>query len=58
LQLDRKREFLLALEIYAQKSIDFEDSLAAARMRLDQIEVIYSYDRHFDKLAWVKRIEP
>ena len=58
LRLDRKKEFLLALEIYAQKSIDFEDSLAAARMRLDKIAVIYSYDRHFDKLAGVKRIEP
>ena len=58
LQLERKKEFLLALEIYSIKAIDFEDALAASRMKFDGIETIYSYDRHFDKLAWVKRIEP
>lgn len=53
-----KKEFLLALEIYAEKNIDFEDALAAAAMRTQEIETIYSYDRHFDRLNWVKRIEP
>lgn len=57
-QIKWKKEFLLALEIYALKTIDFEDALAAAAMQVQNIETIYSYDRHFDRLNWVKRIEP
>lgn len=57
-QIKWKKEFLLALEIYAEKNIDFEDALAAAAMKAQNIETIYSYDRHFDRLNWVKRIEP
>ncbi|MDZ7587599.1 MAG: PIN domain-containing protein [Patescibacteria group bacterium] len=38
--------------------MDFEDALAAAAMKAQNIETIYSYDRHFDRLNWVKRIEP
>ena len=53
-----KKEFQLALEIYAEKNIDFEDALAAAAMQAQKIETIYSYDRHFDRLSWIKRIEP
>ena len=57
-QIKWRKEFLLALEIYAEKTIDFEDALAAAEMQALNIEVIYSYDKHFDRLNWIKRIEP
>lgn len=57
-QIKWRKEFLLALEIYVEKTIDFEDALAAAEMQALKIEVIYSYDKHFDRLNWLKRIEP
>lgn len=57
-QIKWQKEFQLALEIYTLKAIDFEDALAAAEMRMQDIETIYSYDRHFDRLNWIKRIEP
>ncbi len=47
-----------ALEIYATHAIDFEDALAVAHMRDQGIEEILSYDRHFDRLSDIRRVEP
>ena len=59
LKLPRKRNFLRALDIYASApSLDIEDALAAAHMEQRGISGIYSYDRDFDRVAGVRRLEP
>ncbi|MCL5069363.1 MAG: PIN domain-containing protein [Actinobacteria bacterium] len=46
------------MDIYASRNIDFEDALSFAHMEKRQIKEIYSYDRDFDKLEELKRLEP
>ena len=59
LKLPQKRVCLEALDTYASSpSVDFEDALAAARMGQRGITEIVSYDRDFDRVAGVRRIEP
>ena len=53
------REIIIsALSIYVDKNIDFIDALNAFMLKRDEINEIYSYDRHFDRIDWIKRIEP
>ena len=47
-----------ALQIYASSKLDFGDAMIAASMRLDGLATLYSYDRDFDRLADVTRLEP
>ena len=59
LQLRYKRTYLHALDLYsAQPFLDFEDALAVAHMDRQGISEIVSYDRDFDRVPRVKRIEP
>lgn len=50
--------YLHALALYAQEAIDFPDCLTAAHMHQERIGTLYSYDRDFDRFAWVERREP
>ena len=53
------RELIIsALSIYVEKNIDFIDAYNTFILRRDGINEIYSYDKHFDRLNWIKRIEP
>lgn len=47
-----------ALSIYVEKNIDFINAYNAFILKRDEIDEIYSYDKHFDRLDWLKRIEP
>jgi predicted nucleic acid-binding protein len=47
-----------ALTLFAEKNIDFSDSLIAAEMLTRGYAEIYSYDRDFDKVLEVERVEP
>jgi len=47
-----------ALDIYAAHHVDFEDALAVAHMEQQGITEIVSYDKHFDRVEGVKRVEP
>jgi len=58
LKIPQKRLYILALDIYASKNIDFEDALSFAHMEKRQIKEIYSYDSDFDKLEELRRLEP
>lgn len=58
LKLSDRNIYLRALEIYAMHNIDFEDALAVAHMEGQGIEEIYSYDRDFDKVVNIRRLEP
>ena len=59
LRLPQKRVYLAALDLFASASfLDFEDALAIAHMQRQGIGEIVSYDRDFDRIAEVERIEP
>lgn len=53
-----KTELLQALALYDKKNIDFVDALVAVRMLKRGISEVYSFDRHFDRLQSISRIQP
>ena len=58
LRLSNKATFLEALSLFAQKNISFTDAYMAVQMKRAGIEEVYSYDRDFDRLEHLARIEP
>lgn len=59
LRLPQKRIYLAALDLFASASfLDFEDALAIAHMQRQGIGEIVSYDRDFDRISGVQRVEP
>ena len=47
-----------AISIYKEKNIGFIDAYNYSYMKANGITEIYSFDRDFDKLKDVKRLEP
>ena len=47
-----------ALQVYVNGNLDFGDAMIVASMRLDDCPDLYSYDRDFDRLTGITRIEP
>ena len=58
LSLPNRQAILQALDIYVTYTIDFEDALIVAHMHSRHESQVYSYDRGFDKIQGVKRLEP
>ncbi|MGH2557970.1 MAG: PIN domain-containing protein [Thermomicrobiales bacterium] len=58
LRIDHKRAILLALDRYEQTRLDFEDCVVVAHTIRMELNGIYSYDRGFDRVSGVQRIEP
>ncbi len=59
LRLPQKRVYLRALDLYASAPfLDFEDALAVAHMEHRGLTEIVSYDRDFDRVTGLRRIEP
>ena len=58
LRIPQKQVYIDALNIYASSSFDFEDALAIAHMQQQGISEIISYDKDFDSMPGVHRIEP
>ncbi len=59
LKLPQKRVYLEPLDLYASSPfLDFEDALAAAHMRRNGVAEIMSYDRDFDRVPGLRRVEP
>ena len=59
LRLPQKRVYINALDLYASRPfLDFEDALAVAHMEREGVKEIVSYDKDFDRVAGLKRIEP
>lgn len=58
LKLTNRKMYLHALDLYATHPLDFEDALTVAQMKRQKLSQIYSYDRHFDQVAGIKRMEP
>lgn len=59
LRLPQKRGYIRALDLYATSPfLDIEDALAVAHMERQGLSEIVSYDRDFDLVADVQRVEP
>ena len=59
LRLPQKRVYIEALDLYASSPfLDFEDAVAVAHMEQQGITEIVSYDKDFDLLAGLRRVEP
>lgn len=58
LRLTHRRMYLRALDLYAAYPIDFEDAVVVAQMERQKITELYSYDRDFDHVAGITRLEP
>jgi predicted nucleic acid-binding protein len=57
-KLSGREIYLRALDVYASSDLDFEDAIAVAHMERHQLSEIYSYDRHFDQMSGLTRLEP
>lgn len=58
LRIPQKQVYIDALNIYASSSLDFEDALAIAHMQQQGVSEIISYDKDFDSIPGIRRIEP
>ena len=58
IKMTRKSLVRDALHLYVEHRIDFSDALIAAEMLHGGYAEVYSYDRDFDRVAEVERVEP
>ena len=61
LKIEDKAVVLQGLQLYSDTNLDFEDCLLAAIAQAEnnyQSAKIYSYDKGFDKLDGINRLEP
>ena len=49
---------LNALTLYLEKDVDYIDAYNAVFLKKNNIETLYSYDKHFDSIDWLTRLEP
>jgi predicted nucleic acid-binding protein len=47
-----------ALALFGSQSISFGDALLAARMQQSGVVRVFSFDRHFDRIPGIQRLEP
>jgi len=48
---------LSALVLYSEKNIDYIDAYNALTLKEKGIEELYSYDKHYDRIDWLTRLE-
>jgi predicted nucleic acid-binding protein len=59
IELPNKTRCLRALDIYSERPfLGFEDALIIAHMEAEGIGEVYSYDRDFDRVPGLTRVEP
>jgi uncharacterized protein len=59
LRIANRTVVLRALDVYeAHSRLDYEDALSVAHMESAGIDEIVSYDRGFDRVEGIKRVEP
>lgn len=57
-RVEQKQDVLRALDIYGSTGLGFGDGLVVAAVERTGAPILYSYDRHFDRIASVSRQEP
>lgn len=58
LHVDHKESILRAFDVWGSSRLDFEDCLSTEHVRRADLAGIYSYDRDFDRIAGINRLEP
>lgn len=58
LRMDHKATVLRALDLWQGSDLDFEDCLSVGHVRRAGLDGLYSYDRDFDRIPGVRRLEP
>jgi len=58
LRCSSKESALLALSLYARHNIDWTDAFVAAQLLAQRTPTVYSFDRDFDRVPGISRIEP
>ena len=58
LECPNKSLILNALVTYAEKNVDYIDAYNGFILKNAGIVDVYSYDKHFERLNWLNRIEP
>lgn len=58
LRVEHKDSVLRALELWQESKLDFEDCLSVQHLRRLALDGIYSYDRDFDRIPDIRRLEP
>lgn len=47
-----------ALALFGSQGISFGDALLAARMQQSGVARVFSFDKHFDRIPGIRRLEP
>jgi AbrB family looped-hinge helix DNA binding protein len=58
LRLANKSVYRRALDLYASGTLDFTDCLIVARLEHAKITDVFSFDRDFEQISGITRIEP
>jgi len=58
LKVEHKTLLFEALLLWQRKNIDFNDAFNFIWAQNKKVEQIYSYDKHFDRLSQIPRVEP
>jgi predicted nucleic acid-binding protein len=58
IQVEHKASILQALELWKDSNLDFTDCLSVEHVRRASLDGIYSYDRDFDRVPGIRRLEP
>lgn len=58
LKLPYRQTYLRALDLFVKYTLDFEDCLSIAHMERQKLTEVYSYDRDFDQIQTLRRLEP
>jgi predicted nucleic acid-binding protein len=58
LRIDYKESVFQAIDLWGSSNLDFEDCLSVEHVRRAGLDGIYSYDRDFDRVPGVPRLEP
>lgn len=58
ISIPNKRLIMDTLVLFSQKSIDYIDAYNAVLAKYYNCEQIFSYDKHFDRIEYLRRLEP
>lgn len=57
-KIENKTVIFDALDTYVSKNIPFVDAIMIATVKSSDISEIYSFDKHFNNVDGIKRVEP
>lgn len=58
LSVDNRGRLVQALDLYANRNLSFVDAYLVSKMFAENVDSIVSFDRGFDRIPGISRIEP